>query len=76
MEAQVGLSIENILTILGGVGVLFAGFYGLLSKKFSLIDKKFDKQDAYMQEMKKDTDAKFDKIDQKFDQIKTSIKET
>ena len=62
MENQIVLSMANVLTILGGFGLLFGWFYKLLSKKFDVVDKKFE-----------GVDKKFDKIDGDIKDLKSQL---
>ena len=71
MENQIVLSMANVLTILGGFGLLFGWFYKLLSKKFDGIDRRFDGIDRKFEGV----DKKFEGVDKKFDKIDGDIKD-
>ena len=79
MESEISLSIGNILTIIGGFGVIFGAFYKLLSKKFDGVDKKIEslesKFDKKFDALDNKFDRKFELIDKKFDKMDEDIKD-
>ncbi len=66
IESQIGLSVGNILTIIGGFGIVFAGFYKLLSKKFDGIDKRFET-------LENKFDKKFELVEKKIETLETKF---
>ena len=81
MEPQVGLSTENILTILGGVGVIFGGFYGLLSRRFNKVDADIKDVRAEVKDVKdklasfeKSTEHRFGKVETRLSVMETELK--
>lgn len=62
MDESIVLDWSHVWGVIGGLFALLCLFY-------KLIDKKFDKQDTYMREAKKDTDAKFDKLQNSIKEI-------
>jgi len=75
MENQIVLSMANVLTILGGFGLLFGWFYKLLSKKFDGIDRRFNESDKRIDKKFDAVDKKFEGVDKKFDKIDGDIKD-
>ena len=68
VESQIGLSVGNILTVIGGFGIVFGAFYKLLCKKFDGIDKKFEALESKF-------DKKFDKMDGDIKEVRSEMKE-
>jgi len=57
VENQIVISMGSVLTIIGGFGLIFGWFYRLLSKKFDAVDKKFEKLDGDIKDVKSQLNA-------------------